>query len=67
MSDPRKNSLASESRIPVILSSEVLSMLRIHASGSNCRFRFYVISVCLSGVEISGLRGELLDYTLPGF
>jgi len=42
-------------------------MLRIHASGSNCRFRFDVISVCLSGVEISGLRGELLDYTLPGF
>jgi hypothetical protein len=28
---------------------------------------FDVISVCLSGVEISGLRGELLDYTLPGF
>jgi len=40
-------------------------MLRIYASGSSGRFGCFFLMFAY-GVEISGLRGEQLDYTLPG-
>jgi len=41
-------------------------MLRIYASGSSSS-RFGCLLVMFAyGVESSGLRGELLDYNLPG-